>query len=143
MKQTSVPEQALFYYIKKYIDKNALNNKTKINRYVLDITFLYKNQKYDIEYDSYSMHHNSYDKDIKRNEIIKKEGFIVYRMRDIRLSDLPNCINITMQFDNYSKKQCNNATNAIVKLFNNIGVENYDIDVLRDLEIIKSMYYNY
>jgi very-short-patch-repair endonuclease len=143
MKTTSVPEQALYFYIQKFIDAHAQNNTVRIGKYRLDIAFCFNGKRYDVEYDSYSAHHNKIEKDIERNKQIQSENFLIYRIRDNNLPDLPYCKNIHMQFDNYSKKHCCQATEAIIQLFEDIGIVEYDIDVFRDLDIIKEMYHKY
>ena len=42
---------------------------------------MYKEKKYDIEYDSVSFHEESVQKDIYRDEVFDKHGYTVIRMR--------------------------------------------------------------
>ncbi len=82
MKRTSVPEQAILFYTRKYIDKDAENNRLQVSRYTADISFHAKNQVYIAEFDSYSMHHERIENDMERDEAFQKAGYKVIRLRD-------------------------------------------------------------
>ncbi|MEE1057537.1 MAG: DUF559 domain-containing protein [Acutalibacteraceae bacterium] len=141
MKKTSVPEQAILFYIRKYIDPFAENNAIRIGRYIADITFIYNNQKYNIEYDSKSQHIDRMEKDIERNKVFLSQGYNVIRMRDKGLKFIPNCINIRFDFQNYSKNSLIRANSGINELLALFGIYE-SIDISNDLKSIRNMYYN-
>ena len=113
--QTSIPEQTIFYYIKKYIDKDAKNN-FQIEKYRADIFLSYCDKIYDIEYDAFSTHNNSIEKDMKRDEFMTRQGYFVVRMRDRNLPFLDNITNFRFDFQNYSKKSISLANQGIQSL---------------------------
>lgn len=139
MKRTSVPEQAILFYIRKYVDPNAQNNIVRIERFIADITFTYRGQKYNIEYDSFSQHKDAHEKDGIRNTIFVNNGYEVIRMRDVGLEPIPNCINIPFIFPNYTKKALNQANLGLQELLSLFGVHE-KIDIASDLAIIREMY---
>lgn len=139
MKMTSVPEQAILFYIRKYVDSNAQNNNVRIERYVADITFTYRGQKYNIEYDSFSQHKDALEKDSIRNIIFANNGYEVIRMRDAGLEPIPNCINIPFIFPNYAKKALNQANVGLQELLSLFGIHE-QIDIASDLALIREMY---
>ena len=139
MKRTSVPEQALLFYIRKYLDPDAQNNYVRIDRYVADITFIYHGQKYNVEYDSFSQHNNSFEKDSIRNSVFTHHGYNVIRMRDSGLEPIPNCINISFIFPNYTKKSLRQASSGVMEFLSLFGIHE-EIDIAADLETIKDMY---
>jgi len=141
MKKTSIPEQTIFFYIRKLVDPNAKNNSTKIGKYVADISLSFNGQLYDIEYDSHSQHKNKTDSDIKRNLVFADNGYFVIRMRDKGLEDIPHCININFDFQNYSKNSIIKANTGINNLLHFFGV-NESVNIADDLELIKTMYDN-
>lgn len=139
MKRTSVPEQALLFYIRKYLDPDAQNNLVRIERYVADITFTYHGQKYNVEYDSFSQHKDSSAKDSIRNSVFINHGYKVIRMRDAGLEPIPNCINIPFIFPNYTKKALNQANVGLQELLSLFGIHE-QIDIASNLALIREMY---
>lgn len=139
MKRTSVPEQALLFYIRKYLDPDAQNNLVRIERYVADITFTHHGQKYNVEYDSFSQHKDSSEKDYIRNSVFMNHGYKVIRMRDSGLDPIPNCINIPFIFPNYTKKSLQHASSGVMEFLSLFGIHE-EIDITIDLETIKDMY---
>ena len=142
IKRTSVPEQAILFYTRKYIDKNAQNNKVKVVKYTADVSFCYNGQPYVVEYDAYSTHHTRIENDKERDKIFQEAGYKVLRFRDNGLPFLDTCHNIRLVFDNYSQRMLDNA---------NMGLNEYlsyfeckeKIDIRDHLDVIKSMYRNY
>lgn len=139
MKKTSVPEQALLFYIRKYLDPDAQNNCICIDRYVADITFTYQGQKYNVEYDSFSQHKDSPEKDSIRNAVFMSHGYKVIRMRDTGLKPIPNCVNISFVFPNYTQKSLRQANYGVMELLDLFGIHQ-EIDIAADLETIRNMY---
>ena len=139
MKKTSVPEQTLLFYIRKFLDPAAQNNSFRLENYVADIVFTYRGQKYNVEYDSFSQHMDRFEKDELRNSVFSRHGYTVIRMRDAGLDAIPNCINISFIFPNYSKKALRQASSGVMELLSLFGI-NETIDITVDLDIIKDMY---
>lgn len=142
MKGTSVPEQTILFYTRKYITPNVKNNKDKVNRYTADVSFEYNRRLYDVEYDSYSQHHEKQEKDEDRNVAFKEHNYTVIRFRDKNLPILKNCINISLDFPNYSKKTLQKVKDSMelyLSMFN-IFV---DVNIYEDIEIIRQMYRDY
>ena len=77
-RQTSFPEYALAYYLKK----NGLEvaHSYREQGYELDIYIPSKNIA--IEYDGYFWHKNKTKKDLEKNKMCKKDGIILYRLRE-------------------------------------------------------------
>ncbi len=142
MKRTSVPEQAIFFYTKKYIDANARNNDVKIGCYTADVAFFCNGQKYIAEYDSYSQHYNKIDKDEKRDKVFIDAGYKIIRLRDKGLPFLTTSHCIRLIFDNYTPKMLDNANAGINEYLAFLGFKD-KIDIRNDLEKIKAMYSNY
>lgn len=139
--KTSIPEQTIYFYIKKYVDSNAKNN-FRVGKYIADIVCSYNSCLFDIEYDAYSTHHNKLEKDMKRDKFFLNNGYKIIRMRDKNLSFLPSVINIRFDFLNYTKKSidlANIGINELMKFFNVYKI----IDINNDLETIKKMYKNH
>lgn len=145
MKNTSVPEQAIFFYTKKYLDENAGNNRLRIERYVADVDFEYDGEKYAVEYDSYSHHHDKEkeEKDRKKDLLFSEHGYKTIRFRDANLPFLETTnVNIRMIFDNYTKKMLKSASDAINEYLKLFDVQE-TIDVKEDLNVIRKMYNDY
>ena len=140
MKQTSVPEQAIFFYTCKYIDAKAENNQLRLERYTADVNFEYNGIKYIAEYDSYSQHHNKTEKDKERDLFFLKHGYKTIRFRDAGLDFLDSSyLNIRMVFDNYTKQMLDSANIAINNFLNHFGIME-TIDIRNDLSVIRQMY---
>ena len=77
-RQTSFPEYALAYYLKK----NGLEvaHSYREQGYELDIYIPSKNIA--IEYDGYFWHKNKTKKDLEKNKMCKKDGIVLYRLRE-------------------------------------------------------------
>ena len=137
--KTSVPEQAIFYYVKKFIDPSATNNTVRISRYTADITFCHRNIKYNVEYDAFSTHSKSTEQDIIRDRTFQEAGYTVIRMRDRELAPLPGVINITFDFQDYRKKSilaANSGINQFLALFN----ISERVNISDDLPLIRQLY---
>ena len=142
MKKTSVPEQALFFYIRKFIDHDAKNNCVWIGKYCADITFNVDSVCYNLEYDSYSQHVNRASQDIARNRCFIQNGVRVIRMRDKGLPFIDDCTCIRFDFQDYrpqSLQKANEGVNELLRLF---GVTEY-VDIAHDIKEIRAMYNQY
>ena len=77
-RQTSFPEYALAYYLKK--NGLEVEHSYREQGYELDIYIPSKNIA--IEYDGYFWHKNKTKKDLEKNKMCKKDGIILYRLRE-------------------------------------------------------------
>ena len=139
MKKTSVPEQAILFYIRKHVDPNAENNSVRIGRYCADITFTFGSKLYNIEYDSFSQHNGREDKDCERNNVFSQYGYTVIRMRDRNLPFVDNCHCIRFDFQDYRIHSLQKANEGINELLSFFGIE-ASVDIAQDLGEIKKMY---
>lgn len=94
-----------------------------------------------MEYDSFSQHKDSVDKDIERNNIFNEHGYKVIRLRDVGLSEIPNCINVSFEIENYTKKSLRKASLGIMELLKIFDI-NKEIDISANLNEIREMYNN-
>ena len=142
MKKTSVPEQAILYYIRKYVDSHAENNVLRVGRYLADVSLDFQGQKYTIEYDSDSLHTNKLDREIERDKLFSSEGYTVIHMRDRGIEFVPDAVNFRFDFQDYSKKSIAKANEGINELLAYFGVAER-VDIFCDLETIRRMYREY
>ena len=77
-RNTSFPEYALLFYLKKYGIETMHSYKEK--GYELDIYI--PSKKIAIEYDGYQWHRNKTKQDIEKNHKCKKDGIKLYRIRE-------------------------------------------------------------
>ena len=142
MKRTSVPEQAILFYIRKFVDSHAENNTLRVGRYTADVSLTFQGQKYIIEYDSKSQHENRLDREIERDKLFVTRGYIVIHMRDIDLEFVPDTLNFRFDFQDYKPKSIAKANEGINELLAYFRVTER-VDISDDLETIRSMYRNY
>ena len=132
---TSFPEQAIWYYIKKFFP-DSINAYRKYKQ-ELDIYIPSINTA--IEYDGFRAHKAKLCKDLQKSELCKENGIRLFRLRE---DNLP-CLD-----DNYSEiillKQSKiyELDAAICRLFVLLGVS-ADINVARDEIAIKEQYDNF
>lgn len=90
---TSFPEQALYFYVKKYF-KDAINRDKTFN-FELDIYIPSLHTA--IEYDGIAWHKHRQDDDIYKTAICKKYGINLIRIREEGLPIIDNCITISIK----------------------------------------------
>ena len=142
MKRTSVPEQAILFYIRKYVDRFAENNNVCVGRYTADIALMFRGQKYVIEYDSGSQHADKMQKEMVRDKLFLEQGYKVIRMRDRGLDFVPGVVNFCFDFQDYKQKSIAKANEGINELLSFFGMKE-KVDIASDLETIKEMYREY
>ena len=77
-RNTSFPEYAIVYYLKKYgLD---VIHSYRENGYELDVYI--PSKKIAIEYDGYFWHKNKTKKDLEKNQKCEKDGIKLYRIRE-------------------------------------------------------------
>ena len=125
-KQTSFPEQAIYFYLSKYIS-NA-KNRYKIDNIEVDIFLPSLNIA--IEYDGENWHKNA-NKDIKKTQNLLNKGINLIRIREpqcpkLNILDFKN----VYELKNLTEKE---LTNAINYIFNTLKVGiNPDVNIERD-----------
>lgn len=130
--QTSFPEQAIYFYVKKFFS-DAINGDYHLGK-ELDIFIPSLNVA--IEYDG-QMWHKKINRDIDKNRLCEKEGIKLFRIREMgcpELKDTDYCKVISVH--EYNMDDLNNA---IAIFLSNVGIfEN--IDVERDRTFIYAQY---
>ncbi len=83
-RQTSFPEQAIYYYIKQIFPDAISNDRKALGRKELDIYI--PSRKTAIEYDGYAWHKNS-KKDDAKNQLCHEKGIELIRIREMGCPD--------------------------------------------------------
>ncbi len=137
-RQTSFPEQAIYYYIQKVFPDAV--NRYRYRGYELDLYI--PSIRTAVEYDGVYYHNSrrNQEKDNIKDSYCEEDGIKLYRIRDPQLGTTRSATIIpckdTIREDHLEK--------AIKKLFDCIGVEDApDIDIQRDGHIILSMTQKY
>ena len=136
--QSSFPEQAVYYYIKKYF-KDAINGDiVSLNGRELDIYI--PSLSVAIEYDGNAWHQNI-NKDLEKDRLCYENNIILYRIRESNIG-----------IDKFTKSIVQTykpldwcALSAIIRkiLINcNVDVKANDIDIQRDSIKIKEQFFN-
>lgn len=144
--QTSIPELAVYFYIKKYF-KDAINSYkgTELNKYEIDVYI--PSLKLGIEYDG-DMWHKNINNDLKKDNIIKKKGIFLIRLREN--CDFYSGYSYIIDVHKNKKNNLQYLENPIIELFDlinnkyNLNIK-YDINLERDyIKILsyKTTYYN-
>ena len=128
-RNTSFPEYAFIYYLKKHGVKSIHSYKEK--GYELDIYI--PSKKIAIEYDGYFWHKNKTKKDLDKNLNCKKDGIKLYRIRE----SLPS-LNDT-SIDYIVDKNQKDLDNIIEKVLCEIVGFTIDIDIGRDAIEIENL----
>ncbi|MBQ5675414.1 MAG: hypothetical protein IIV45_10110, partial [Lachnospiraceae bacterium] len=121
-RNTSFPEYAIVYYLKKYgLD---VIHSYRENGYELDVYI--PSKKIAIEYDGYFWHKNKTKKDLEKNQKCEKDGIKLYRIREGLLPLNDSSIDYMVQ-----KNQKDLSAILEVILSEIIGT-NADVDLERD-----------
>ena len=138
-KQTSFPEQVIFYYISKLFSDATTRDKQVLSGVELDVYI--PSRSIAIEYDGLLWHENKYDNDVKKNELCEQAGITLIRVREQGLPILPNCSNVKIII-----RENNDTDSALVdvlkELFYLLHME-CDIDLIRDRVDIYNKYVEY
>ena len=128
-RQTSFPEYAIVFYLKKYgLD---VIHSYKENGYELDIYI--PSLKIAIEYDGYYWHNGKIKEDLEKNQKCKKDGIKLYRIRE-GLAPL-NSSSIDFVVQRHPKDLSKNIKEIINVI---IGIS-IDIDLTRDAIAIENL----
>ena len=128
-RNTSFPEYAIAYYLKKYNIEVLHTYKEK--GYELDIYI--PTLKIAIEYDGYFYHKNKTKKDLEKNSNCKKDGIRLYRIRE----GLPLLNDSSIDY--FVDKNQKNLAEVIQKVLSEIIGTNVDVDLKRDAIEIENL----
>ena len=129
---TSFPEQAVFYYVKKYYSDAINSDRERIG---MELDIYIPHLDIAIEYDGKTWHNNnSYEN--KKNTVCKEKNVLLIRIREDGLKEYDNCICIVR-----NNTRSNESLSCVIKeLLKMIGNIDADVDVDRDSDIIYSSY---
>lgn len=138
-KQTSFPEQAIYYYLsKKY--NNIINRYKDIFTNSMEIDIYIPNKKVGIEYDGLYFHKGkkSEAREIKKYNICQKNNIKLIRVKEEINNVVNNSSDYTV-FCNWSSGKYEDLDKALLELFNYIGVI-ISVDTKKDKYDIMSLY---
>ena len=138
--RTSLPEQAVFYYIKKIYPEAYNSYKEGFGQMELDVFI--PERKIGIEYDGYQWHKDKNNKEKKKYYICKKEGIFLIRIREDNLSEdeLNEICDYYIHSDyEDTSHTLSSVNNCIERLFNYLEIP-ADINVDRDRFEIEELY---
>ena len=130
---TSFPEQALYYYIKKYHPDAINSDKTVIG---MELDIYIPSLKIAIEYDGRNWHNNNLYEE-KKNLQCKKQKITLIRIREEGLCLYDNCYCI-IRYDVRNEKSLTDVIKQILNYIDNL--DDIDINVTRDASAIYSSY---
>lgn len=132
---TSFPEQALFFYVKKYFN-DAINRYNDLG-FELDIFIPALNTA--IEYDGFIWHKNNNNDISKTNKCLKNKIFLI-RVREDGLEEMDSNDNIKIF---HIKRGYSNLKEIIIKILNFLNItEDIKIDLKKDSSEITNNYIN-
>lgn len=133
-RQTSFPEQAIYFYIKNIFpdaisdDRNVLNGK-ELDIYIPSI-------RLGIEFDG-SKWHSTKDKDILKNNLCIDNGILLIRVRDVNCPKLDEMRGIYIV--NHTDYSDESLTQCILQVADILNVR-IDVDLDRDRALIYNQY---
>ena len=128
-RNTSLPEYALIFYLKKYGLEIIHSYKEK--GYELDVYI--PSKKIAIEYDGYFWHKNKTQEDLEKNHKCKRDGIILYRIRE-GLSSLNDS-----SIDYVIQKSHKDFSETLVKVLSDIIGKPIHIDLSKDAVAIENL----
>ncbi len=132
--QTSFPEQAIFYYIKK-IYKSAINRYKYNDKYEIDIFIPELN--IGIEYNGYFYHKDKLHKDNEKIAKLQEYGIKIFTVNEIKNGKIINDANFYINCS-YKSNEFNNLVKSILKSLDDRS--KLDIDIDRDRIQIHEQY---
>ena len=130
---TSFPEQAIFYYVKKYFH-DAINSDKHLG---LELDVYIPSRKVAIEYDG-EMWHQDKEKDEKKNLLCYKNNILLIRVRERNCWFWPE--NEFLRLIPCESGNQTEITKSIVQILNILGIYDVDVNIERDRNIILSNY---
>ena len=128
-RQTSLPEYALLYYLKKYGLEVA--HLYREQGYELDIYI--PSKKIAIEYDGCFWHGNKTKKDLEKNQKCVKDGIKLYRIRE----GLPSLNDSSIDY--VVQKNQKDLSKILAKVLADIVGIDVDVDIKRDSIAIENL----
>ena len=126
---TSFPEYAIVFYLKKYGLETIHSYKEK--GYELDVYIPSKNVA--IEYDGYLWHKNKTKQDLRKNYNCVKDGIILYRIRE----GLPSLNDSSVDY--VVQRNQEDLSDILKKLLSEITETVIDVDLKRDSIAIENL----
>lgn len=130
--QTSISEQALFYYIKKYFS-NAQNRYKEAG---IEFDVYIPDRRIALEYDGVFYHANRVVQDNRKDCYCHEHDISLIRIREHGLKNTEYAKCILRENNN----RIEDLEKCIKKALNNLGVDNIDVDFKRDVSTIVSQY---
>ena len=132
--QTSFPEQALFFYIKK-VFPDALNRYIFEKKYEMDIFIPSKN--IGIEYNGYFSHKKKAEKDAAKKTFFHSVGVTLFIIKEYKTKEERD----NADYYIHERTTFKNLNNLIRKILLDLNVEtSVDVDCERDAIAIKNQY---
>lgn len=128
-RNTSFPEYAILYYLKKYGIEVA--HSYRKNGYELDVYIPLR--KTAIEYDGGIWHKNKIKKDLEKNQKCVKDGIKLYRVRE----GLPSLNDSSIDFVVQENKR--DLSKTLERILSEIIGTNIDVDIERDAIAIENL----
>lgn len=132
--KTSFPEQAIYFYIKKYFGDSISGDRKALDGKELDIYI--PSKKLGIEYDGDPWHKDR-KIDIIKEKLCKEKNIQLIRIRESK-SDHSNCENIYV----YKYQNWNELNDIIGKILKKINVTNPVVNIEKDEYNIKEQFYS-
>ena len=126
---TSFPEYAIVFYLKKYGLETIHSYKEK--GYELDVYI--PSKKVAIEYDGYLWHKNKTKQDLRKNYNCVKDGIILYRIRE----GLPSLNDSSVDY--VVQRNQEDLSDILKKLLSEITETVIDVDLKRDSIAIENL----
>ena len=132
-KQTSFPEQAVYYYVKLEFSDATNGDRDAIG---MELDVYVPSLKIAIEYDGYAWHRNT-EKDIRKNMLCKNNGVKIIRVREYGCPalDEDDCCKIIRVLPNNRE----DLSRVILEICNVLGFV-ADINLNRDEPLIMALY---
>ena len=132
---SSFPEQCIYYYISSNFPDAINGDFSALEGRELDVWV--PSLQFAVEYDGKTWHKDS-KRDYSKDELCREKGIILYRVREKGCGQLDSNDSITFEYD---YEDWNSLSNIIIKILNDMGVNNPDVNIGRDEYIIKELYY--
>lgn len=134
--QTSFPEQAIYYYVKKAYPDTINGYTDMFNNHGMELDVYVPSLNIGIEYDGIAFHKTTAQKrrEEKKYVICKEHGTFLIRIRENPIDDTINICDKTIAVTN-------SLTASITELKVNLP-KLFDIDVMRDEQLIRANFYS-
>ena len=130
---TSFPEQALYYYVKKYFPDAVNSDRNAVG---MELDIFIPSLSIAIEYDGYRWHKSSKSEQ-RKNKLCNDNNILLMRIREEGLDIYDDCYCIVRE----NIRSNNSLTDVIKKVLLDINNKiDFDIDVDRDAMLIYSSY---